>query len=281
MISTFGTFLLICLLPAHCSVLFTTIHLADSSTFSTKAFSSLVLTVTNASSLTLHAVEPDTITGAQGKRLFAAPSQFYSFQLLHVTRVRSSIEAEDERTAAVIIRYSLPHEALLRGMGVMGVDSVDLGEADTGWARWLTTAYLELPPFVAQYLILGWALTVLGFLTCITCYCCCCMGPQKAIRVVQRAVVPIAIVTPGTSLTHGNPGKTSPPGAAPTAVAQDRERKTAAVNAKPSAASPAVASPVQPKPAPLPSVSQAESQHVPISQIRELLKRKQLNRGPP
>ena len=176
------------LVPVHSSVVFTTIHLTDSSSFPAGAFSALVLNLTNATALTLHSVEPDTITGVEGKRLFAQ-HKFYSFQLLHVTRVRSSLEAGDERTASAIIRYSLPHEALLRGVGVLGVDSV--GEADTV-ARWLTTAYFELPPFAAQYLVLGWALTVLGFLTCIACYCCW----RSPLVVHAETVVASAIVMP-------------------------------------------------------------------------------------
>ena len=249
--------LLLCVPFAHGSVLFTTIHLADSSTFSTKAFSSLVLTVTNASSLALHAVEPDTITGVQGKRLFASPAQFYSFQLLHVTRVRSSIEAEDERTAAAIIRYSLPHEALLRGMGVMGVDSVDLGEADAGWARWLTTTYLELPPFVAQYLVLGWALTVLGFLTCITCYCRWCMGPREVIRVVQRAVVPTAIVTP-----------TDPPVEAAIPAARVQGTAGAKTPAEPESDSFHRSN----------ANSESQPEHIPIARLREILRKNRSSR---
>ena len=162
---------------SHASVIFSTILLMDSSSFSAKAFSSLVLTLTNATSITLHSVESDTITGVQGKSLFFfAPSLlFYNFQLLHVTRARSSIEVEDEKTASAIIRLSLPHEALIRKSLTVGIESVEIGEADvTTWQRWLTTTYLELPPFAAQYLVVGWALTVLGFLACVVCYCCCC-----------------------------------------------------------------------------------------------------------
>ena len=161
---------------SHASVIFSTILLMDSSSFSAKAFSSLVLTLTNATSITLHSVESDTITGVQGKSLFFfAPSSslFYNFQLLHVTRARSSIEVEDEKTASAIIRLSLPHEALIRKSLTVGIESVEIGEADVV-TTWLTTTYLELPPFAAQYLVVGWALTVLGFLACVVCYCCCC-----------------------------------------------------------------------------------------------------------
>ena len=179
--------------PTHCSVLFTTILLRDSETFSTKAFSSLVLGITNATSLTLHSVESDTITGVEGRRLFADRSGFYSFQLLHVTRVLASVEAEDEKTVAAIIHYSLPHEGLLRGLGIMGMESVTIGEASAG--SWFTTTYVELPPFVAQYLILGWALTVLGFASCVLCYCCCCRAAQN------KELIPVAVVSDPAAIT--------------------------------------------------------------------------------
>ena len=274
--------MLLFLVPIHCSVLFTTIHLMDSSSFSIKAFSSLVLTVTNATSLTLHTVEPDTITGVQGKRLFAAqPQPFYSFQLLHVTRVRSSIEAEDERTASAIIRYSLPHEALLRGMGVMGVDGVELGEADVGWVRWLTTTYLELPPFVAQYLILGWALTVLGFLTCIACYCCCCMRPREVSRVVviPEASVPTAIVTPAPATLTQRPSAPRPPPIAPAAaiVPPAVATQVPAVNGNAVKAKtvPITTPPVPPKPEPPPKIPVAGSQahEVAMNRLRNFLQK--------
>ncbi len=167
--------------PSYTSVIFSTLLLMDSSSFSAKAFSSLVLTLTNATSLTLHSVESDTITGVQGKRLFAENAKgFYNFQLLHVTRVRSSVEVEDEKTASAIIRFSLPHEALIRGLGTTGIESVEIGEAAAADVHvWLTTTYLELPPFVAQYLLVGWALTVLGFVACVVCYCCCCRRKRR------------------------------------------------------------------------------------------------------
>ena len=208
--------MLLFLVPVHSSVVFTTIHLTDSSSFPAGAFSALVLNLTNATALTLHSVEPDTITGVEGKRLFAQ-HKFYSFQLLHVTRVRSSLEAGDERTASAIIRYSLPHEALLRGVGVVGVESV--GEADAV-ARWLTTAYLELPPFAAQYLILGWGLTVLGFLTCIACYCC-----QRSKRVVVQHVVPTAVVMPAIARVDVVEQKKTKPEAAPLHQPQPEPQK--------------------------------------------------------
>ena len=164
--------------PTHASVIFSTLLLADSSKFSAKAFSSLVLDATNATSITLHSVEPDTITGVQGRQVFAesgsADLGFYTFQLLHVTRVRSSIEVADEGSASAVIRHSLANRALLRGMGLMGIESLEIGEVGVTWLQYLTTTYLDLPSFVAQYLVLGWALTVLGFALCVTCYCCCC-----------------------------------------------------------------------------------------------------------
>lgn len=240
--------ILLFLVPIHSSIVFTTIHLTDSSSFPTGAFTSLVLNITNATALTLHAVEPDTITGVQGKRLFAAPHrQFYSFELLHVTRVRSSLEAEDERTVAAIIRYSLPHEALLSGVGVMGVDSV--GEADTV-ARWLTTAYFELPPFAAQYLVLGWALTVLGFLTCIACYCCW----RSPLVVHAETVVASAIVMPSL---------------APAVLAQKIAERPPSVPAKAVQRPPASQRAPIP-PAPIPPAN--------IEALRQLIRERNLNR---
>lgn len=184
----------------HASVLFSTLFLMDSSAFSAKTFSSLVFNLTNATSLTLQSVESDTITGVQGKRIFAEgnPRPFYDFQILHVTRVRSSIEVEDEMTASAIIRFSLPHQAFLRGLGVAGIDgSVEIGEAGTRWQQLFTATYLDLPPFVAQYLILGWVLTVMGFVSCVVCYCCCCTRREVEIpraAVVSPVVIPLDVV---------------------------------------------------------------------------------------
>jgi hypothetical protein len=196
-------------------VLFTTILLRDSETFSVKAFSSLVLDITNATSLTLHSVEPDTITGVDGRRLFADSSSFYSFQLLHVTRVLASVEAEDEKTVAAIILHSLPLKGKLRGLGIMGMESVTIGEAST--QNWFTTTYVELPPFVAQYLILGWALTVLFFASCVLCYCCAQQKKQgegmiiPVARVADPAQVPIQpsppVVTPPARQTVSMPAR--------------------------------------------------------------------------
>jgi hypothetical protein len=200
--------LLLVIPPTHCSVLFTTILLRDSETFSVKAFSSLVLDITNATSLTLHSVEPDTITGVDGRRLFADSSSFYSFQLLHVTRVLASVEVEDEKTVAAIILHSLPLKGQLRGLGIMGMESVTIGEADT--QNWFTTTYVELPPFVAQYLILGWSLTVLFFASCVLCYCC--RGDQK------REVIPLAIVS------NPNPAAITIPPPPPQATPPQRRR---------------------------------------------------------
>ena len=177
-------------LPTHASVIFSTLLLADSSKFSAKAFSSLVLDATNATSITLHSVEPDTITGVQGRQVFAesgsADLGFYTFQLLHVTRVRSSIEVADEGSASAVIRHSLANRALLRGMGLMGIESLEIGEVGVTWLQYLTTTYLDLPSFVAQYLIVGWVLTVLGFALCVTCYCC-----RRDQHVVMAASVPL------------------------------------------------------------------------------------------
>lgn len=182
---------------SNASVIFNILLLTDPSNFSDKNFSSLILSLTNATSLTLHSVESDTITGVQGKRLFAEKrNEFYNFQLLHVTRVRSSIEVRDESTAAVIIRQGLPHAALVRGgLGVLGIESVEIGEAEFGWQQLLMTTYLEFPSFVAQYLFVGWALTVLGFTSCIACYCCCCYTRRRETVVSNvTPVVPSAVV---------------------------------------------------------------------------------------
>ena len=172
----------------HCSVLFTSVLLMDASSFSVRNFSSLVLQITKATSLTLHSVEPDTITGVQGKILFVNSSiPFYNFQLLHITRVLASVETLDEKTVEVVIRLSLAHEALLRGMGIMGIEDIGIGEADAN--PWLTTTYLELPPFVAQYLILGWAFTIITFCVCVMCYCCCCRGGNNNGTIPAAAVL--------------------------------------------------------------------------------------------
>ena len=157
---------LLLLLPhlSSSSVVFGTVFLMDPSSLQTKAFSALVVKLTNATGLTVRSITPDTITGMEGKRLFGNSSTFYTFQLLHVTRVRASIRVEDEPTASAIIRYSLPHEVALCGLGVMGLDGVEI-EADAVWS-WFTATYIELPSFVAQYLVLGWGLTVLAFAVC-------------------------------------------------------------------------------------------------------------------
>ena len=177
------------LLPhlCHSYVIFNTVFLMDSSSFPVQAFSSLVVNLTNATAFTLLSTDSDTITGVEGKRLFVNSTGFYSFQLLHVTRVRASVRVGDDQTAVAIIRYSLPHEVALRGMGAMGLDGVEIGVDDL--QHWFTATYLDLPGFVAQYLILGWAVTVLGFASCVVCYCCCCRR--------KTGVIPVAHVVAG------------------------------------------------------------------------------------
>ena len=196
--------LLLYLSPTTTSVIFNAILLMDSSSFSSDAFSSLVqstLLLTDNTAVTIHSIESDTITGAQGKSLFENSSSFYNFQLLHITRVRTSVRTDDELTASVIIRRSLPHEAaqhLLHGMTsssgvIMGIESVEFGEVSPQGGdpslflptiimqqKWFTTTYLELPSFAAQYLICGWVLTVLSFMLCVLCYCCCCGGSSSS-----------------------------------------------------------------------------------------------------
>ena len=167
----------------HSYVLFNTVFLMDSSSFPAQAFSSLVVNLTNATAFTLLSTDSDTITGVEGKRLFVNSTGFYSFQLLHVTRVRALVRVGDDQTAMAIIRYSLPHEVALRGMGAMGLDGVEIGVDDL--QHWFTATYLDLPGFVAQYLILGWAVTVLGFASCVVCYCCCCRRKTEVIPVVH------------------------------------------------------------------------------------------------
>jgi hypothetical protein len=71
-------------------------------------------------------------------------------------------------------------------MGAMGLEGVEIGVDDL--QHWFTATYLDLPGFVAQYLILGWAVTVLGFASCVVCYCCCC-------RKIE--VIPVAHVVAG------------------------------------------------------------------------------------
>jgi hypothetical protein len=183
------------LLPhlCHTYVIFNTVFLMDSSSFPAQAFSSLVANLTNATAFALLSTDPDTITGVEGRRLFVNSTGFYSFQLLHVTRVRASVRVGDDQTAVAIIRYSLPHEVALRGMGDMGLDGVEIGADDL--QHWFTATYLDLPGFVAQYLILGWAVTVLGFASCVVCYCCCCrktevIPPAAIAHVVSGAHKP-------------------------------------------------------------------------------------------
>lgn len=173
----------------HASVVFTSVFLLDSSKFPVNEFSSLVVNLTNATSLTMQSIEPDTITGVEGRRLFVNNSAFYSFQLLHVTRIRALVQVADDQTASAVIRYSLPHEVALRGMGTMGLDGVEIGTDSVH--RWFTTTYLELPDFVAQYLILGWAVTVLGFAACVMCYCCCRGSNEVVPTAVVENVLPI------------------------------------------------------------------------------------------
>jgi hypothetical protein len=159
-------------LPNCCtSVVFDAVLLMDASSFSTKLFTSFIISLTNATTVTLRSVEPDTITGMDGKRIFANSSSFYNFQLLHVTRVRVSVSVKEEQTVSAIVRHSLPHEAALRGLGIVGVEGIVI-ESDV-LPQWFTSTYVELPSFVAQYLVLGWGLTVVCFMSCIMCYCCC------------------------------------------------------------------------------------------------------------
>jgi hypothetical protein len=184
-------FLLLLPLSSHASVKFTSVFLMDSSAFRAAAFSSLVTNLTNASSCVLHSIEADTITGMAGRRLFVNSSAFYSFQLLHVTRVAASVHSGDDLTASAVIRHSLPHEVALSGIGVMGLEGVEIGVDDINW---LTVTYLAVPGFVAQYLLLGWVLTVLLVL----CYCCCfCCGKEEV-------VVPAAVVEEGCGGVKNN-----------------------------------------------------------------------------
>ena len=177
--------LLFILLPSRCnsSVIFTTVLLMDSSRFSSEAFTSLVQSLLLPTSITVHSIESDTMLGAKGKSLFEDNSGFFNFQVLHITRVKTSVKVDDEKTASVILRRSFPHDAAQRGLGIIGIESVEFGEVGDPTQQWLTTTYLELPSFAAQYLILGWALTILGFLSCVLCYCCCCISgsnkPEK------------------------------------------------------------------------------------------------------
>ncbi len=169
--------------PACAAVGFTAVFLMDIAAFPPSEFSSLVSNLTSADSVTVQTVEADTMTGIDGRRLFVNSSSFYTFQLLHVTRVRVSVLSEDDQTASAVIRHSLPHETALSGIGVMGLDGVDI-EASDPVLHWFTATHLELPGFVAQYLVLGWALTVALML----CYCCCCCGDG------ERELIPVSMV---------------------------------------------------------------------------------------
>jgi hypothetical protein len=153
--------------------------------------------------VTVHTVESDTITGERGKNLFEDNSGFYNFQLLHITRIKASIQTPDERTSSVIIRRSLPHEAARAGFGILGIESVDFGEiiSDPSFS-WFTTTYLELPSFAAQYIILGWVLTVFAFISCVLCYCCCC-NKNKAATVRVPEMLPAAVVATTTTQPNG------------------------------------------------------------------------------
>jgi hypothetical protein len=161
----------------------------DSSDFPVDMFSSLVANVTNSSSYTLKSIASDTITGVEGRRLFVNSTEFYSFQLLHVTRVRVSIQTGDDQTASAVIRYSLPHEVALCGIGIMGLDGVEIW-VDDPLLHWFTFTYIPLPGFVAQYLILGWGMTVLLLL----CYCCCRCGQKEG--VISASIVPVGLPEP-------------------------------------------------------------------------------------
>ena len=179
-------------------VIFNAIVLADS--VSSPTFSSLVQSILPTGSMvTVHTVESDTITGERGKNLFEDNSGFYNFQLLHITRIKASIQTPDERTSSVIIRRSLPHEAARAGFGILGIESVDFGEiiSDPSFS-WFTTTYLELPSFAAQYIILGWVLTVFAFISCVLCYCCCC-NKNKAATVRVPEMLPAAVVATTTT----------------------------------------------------------------------------------
>ncbi len=169
--------------PARAAVGFTAVFLMDIAAFPPSEFSSLVSNLTSADSVTLQTVEADTITGVDGRRLFVNSSSFYTFQLLHVTRVRASVQSKDDQTVSAVIRHSLSHETALSGIGVMGLDGVAI-EAGDPVLRWFTTTHLELPGFAAQYLVLGWALTVALMLCC----CCCCGGGDEG-ELVLPAVV--------------------------------------------------------------------------------------------
>lgn len=189
--------LLLVILPCCCSsVVFDTVLLMDASSFSTKVFTSFIIFLTNATTVTLRAVEPETITGMEGKRIFANSNSFYNFQLLHVTRVSVAICVMEEQTVSAIIRYSLPHEAALYGMGIVGVEGVVL-ESDV-LPQWFTSTYVELPSFVAQYLVLGWGLTVLCFLSCVMCYCCC--RTRKKEPLIPTAVMTLPNIVPDVTI---------------------------------------------------------------------------------
>ena len=164
------------------AVVFNALFLTDSSDFQSQAFSSLVVSLTNATGFSVLSRTPLTITGAEGKRIFANSSTFYNFQLLHVNRLRVSIQVKDEMTATAIIRFSLAREVERRGLGSMGIDSVE-SEPELKQS-WFTVTYIDLPGYIAQYLILGWGLTVLAF------GLCALMCSSQAYSVVPVAVLP-------------------------------------------------------------------------------------------
>ncbi len=208
--------LLIILLPSLCSssVIFTTVLLLDSSRFSSDAFTSLVQSLLLPTSITIHSIESDTMTGAKGKSLFEDNTGFFNFQVLHITRVKTSVKVDDEKTASVIIRRSFPRDAAQRGLGIVGIESVEFGEVSDPMQQWLTTTYVELPSFAAQYLILGWVLTILSFMSCVLCYCCCCSNkPDPPADQQQQQIIQPGVPWPTIRPPPTNPSATVPPSA--------------------------------------------------------------------
>ena len=173
-------------------VVLSAVFLLDPSNFSPPVYESVIKSLLGGSkTATVTSVQPDILTGLEAKQhYFPNDISIYTFQLIHITRVMTSISCSVDELIVPNSSFSisLPMECARAGMGLMAIDSVTNADTSTVWknfVNWLVT----LPPFLAPLAIGLWILSMISCGVCWLVYCCCKNRREPEAPIGQAATV--------------------------------------------------------------------------------------------
>ena len=148
---------------------------------------SSIANLTNATLVTMHQPQPYALTGLACHAYFPNIT-FYSFQLVHVSRVNVEITSDDDTVTQIKLQYMLAER--VSNFTTVYIESTEIHTSNNP-NPWYTITFIEIPQYVSQYLLITCCILFLTLL--LSCACLICSQLSTPTTTIEHAIVVVPV----------------------------------------------------------------------------------------